>query len=141
MTDPVRRRLVRMAASMNARATRCGAQGHIEFMDLYTVMFRGGSDSCFYCGIGLEPMHGSFDHAIALDRGGSNRTNNIVRCCLTCQRSKHTKTPGEFRSSQDLSVTCALPGCGKSWNPRWGEYKRGMARFCSRSHAAKSRWV
>lgn len=131
-----RRRLVRMASSMNKRARRARVYGEVTWEQLAQL-----EGKCHYCRIDLEPMHGSYDHVVALDRGGPNWIGNIVRCCLTCQRSKHTKSIAEFAEAQTVEVVCALPGCGKRWTPRYAEYKRGMARFCSLSHAAKSRWV
>lgn len=131
-----RRRLVRMASSMNKRARRAGVYGEITWAHLMDL-----GDACAYCGIELEPMHGSYDHVESLDRGGPNVVANLVRCCMTCQRSKHTKSMAEFKEAQAVEVECALPGCGKRWRPRYGEWKRGMAKFCSLSHAAKSRWV
>lgn len=131
-----RRRLVRMAGAMNKRARSARVYGEVSWTDLAAL-----GDRCTYCGIDLEPMHGSYDHVIAIDRGGPNIAGNIVRCCMTCQRAKHTKTVEEFRVAQSVEVVCALPGCGRRWRPRYGEYRRGMARYCSLSHAAKSRWV
>jgi hypothetical protein len=98
-------------------------------------------DECFYCGIELSKMEGSYDHVIPWDQGGSNDPSNIVRCCLDCQRRKFNKTPEEFERHQKLTVTCALPGCDVTYQPRYAEYMRGMARYCSRSHAAASRWI
>ena len=134
--DEFRRRLVRVAAAMNKRARRHHAMGLLRWEDLAAL-----PAWCRYCGIGLEPLHGTFDHVVALERGGPNLPANLVRCCTKCQRSKFTKTAAEFAEANALVVTCALPGCGKTWKPRYAEYKRGAARFCSLSHAAKSRWV
>lgn len=96
---------------------------------------------CFYCGTELSIMNGTWDHKTPFDKGGSNQLRNIVRCCFTCNRRKFTKTPAEFATHEETWVTCALPGCGKQWQPRYAELLRGMAKYCSRSHAAKSRWV
>jgi hypothetical protein len=125
--------LVRKASAMNTRSKKIGARGTIA-----AEMLAMKDDRCFYCGIGLEPMHGTFDHRIALDRGGSNTPDNIERCCVSCQRRKFTKSEEEFRSYiEEGAIVCALPGCGETWIPRFAERQRGMAKFCSRSHAAK----
>lgn len=118
---------------MNKRAAKNGARGTITAELLYSL-----GNICAYCRTELEPMHGSYDHRIALDRGGSNTIDNLVRCCITCQREKFTKTPEEFAEHQATVVTCALPGCIVTWQPRFAERQRGMARYCSRSHAAKA---
>lgn len=133
---PQQRRLIRMAASMNRRAQRYGQPGRVDWEDLYSL-----GQQCWYCGIGLEPMHGTYDHVVALDRDGPNTRENLARCCMTCQRSKATRSAEEFLQSQHLQVTCALPGCGETFTPRYSEWKRGMAKYCSLSHAAKGRWT
>lgn len=97
-------------------------------------------DECFYCGVSLSKMEGSFDHVLAFGEGGSNDPSNIVRCCVTCQRKKFTKTAAEFEEHKAMTRVCALPGCDVVFTPRWAEAKRGMARYCSLSHAAKSRF-
>ena len=135
MSDP-RRRLQRIAAAFNAKGRRMNVPGVITAEMLATM-----PGACFYCGTRLAIMDGTFDHKIPFDRGGDNRLNNVVRCCMSCNRRKFNKTPEEFVTYEGTTVTCALPGCGVTWQPRYAERLRGMAKFCSRSHAAKSRWV
>lgn len=129
-----KRRLGRIAAGFNSKARRLGRRGVVLWTHLYALPL-----SCYYCGIGLSQMDGSFDHMIAFDQGGSNDPSNIVRCCLSCQRRKFTKTEAEFAEHRTMTAICAT--CGKVWQPRYAEQKRGMARYCSRSCSAKSRWM
>lgn len=118
---------------MNMRARKVGARGVIT-----PEMLAAKPGWCAYCKVQLEPGHGTFDHRVALDKGGSNTYDNIERCCVTCQRQKFTKSEEEFLAYVSGGcVTCALPGCYESWLPRFAERQRGMAKFCSRSHAAK----
>lgn len=131
------RRLVRIAHRMNQRAKRYGS-GEITAADLAMVVMR--SDSCHYCGIGLERGQGSFDHSTPLDRQGRNASDNIVRACYSCNRTKFTKTPEEMQKYHGITVTCALPGCGVKFKPRYAEWVAGRAKFHSRSCAAKSRF-
>lgn len=131
---PIQRRLQRIASGFNSKAKRFGRRGVVTWRHLYDL-----PDTCFYCGIGLSKMEGSFDHVIAFDRGGANDPSNIVRCCVTCQRRKFTKTKEEYAEHQRMVRDC--PVCGSTFTPRWAEAQRGMARFCSHSCAAKSRWV
>ena len=129
----VHRWLSRKASSMNMRARKVRARGIItpEALALKPQV-------CFYCGTELAFGHGTYDHRVALDKGGSNQADNVVRCCITCQRKKFTKSEDEYRTFiENGSVTCALEGCSISWTPRFAERQRGMAKFCSRSHAAK----
>ena len=129
---PVIRRLSRIASGFNTKGRRLGRRGTVTWKHLYEL-----GDYCFYCDIGMDKMDGSYD----FDQGGSNDPSNIVRCCVSCQRRKFTKTPEEYAEHRLMRVTCALDGCDKVFTPRYAEAKRGMAKYCSLSHAAKSRWV
>ena len=127
-----KRRRQRITAKANARARAAHAPGVLGWWML-------SGDECWDCGVGLEPSMGSWDHVIALDRGGTNYLTNIVRCCYDCQRSKFTKTPAELEEYRDLVVTCANPDCGVQFKPRWAECKRGMARFHSHACAGAAK--
>jgi hypothetical protein len=83
-------------------------------------------------------MHGSFDHRVPFDRGGSNLRENITFGHLSCNRNKYTKSPSEHAEYQALTVTCPIDG--KEFRPRHADWKRGLGRFCSRSCSAASRW-
>jgi HNH endonuclease len=135
--SPEYRRLVRLAAGYNRKARMYGSRGTVTADDLMVLSV--SSPQCEYCGVSIETGHGSFDHAIALDRGGRNAIENMKRCCLTCQRRKFTKSPAEYMAHQDLVSTCQV--CGREFQPRWAEYQRGVARTCSRSCAARKRWL
>lgn len=138
MTAPVsqKRRLQRIASGFNAKARKYRVSG-VTTAEMLAAM----PPFCHYCRVTLRISDGTWDHVIPFDRGGSNELSNIVRCCMTCQRRKFTKTPAEFAEHKAMVATCALPGCEVTWQPRYAEAKRGMARYCSRSHAAASRWV
>jgi hypothetical protein len=131
-----RRRLGRIASAFNVKGRRLGVPGTVT-----AEMLARMPQSCHYCGISLGIMDGTWDHSIAFDKGGDNMLSNIVRCCTTCNRRKFSKSPEEFVTHDKTTAVCALPGCGNEWQPRYAEYKRGMARYCSRSCSAKSRWV
>jgi len=122
---------------MNAKARRLGRAGRIHWADLYRLEVE--TPECFYCHIGLEVGQGTFDHVLALDAGGTNDPRNVVRCCMTCNREKFTKTAAEFAMHRDLVVACEV--CGKSYKPRWAEYQNGRARTCSHACAARKRWA
>lgn len=128
------RRLIRLAGAMNAKARRLGVVGTISAVELAVK-----PKSCFYCGVTLEDGQGTFDHVIPWDRKGTNVSENIVRCCLSCNRRKFTKTPSEFQAHKELTSTCIV--CGQTFHPRWAEWMAGRARTCSRSCAGKRRWA
>lgn len=133
------RRLVRLAAAYNAKARRLGVRGVVTAENLWIIELTGLA--CAYCGVWLEHGQGTFDHVVPMKDGGRNDLSNIVRCCLTCNREKFTKTPAQLAEHRSRVVTCARPGCGKQYRPRWAEWEAGRARVCSRSCAAKMRWV
>lgn len=131
-----KRRLGRIAAGFNRKARILGRRGVLLWSHLAVK-----PSECFYCGVHLGIMDGTWDHRVPFDLGGSNEPDNIVRCCYDCNRRKFSKTEAEFAEHKAMWVTCALPGCDVQWKPRYAERKRGMAKYCSRAHAAKSRWV
>lgn len=133
----LQRRLVRLANAINTKAARLGAYGRLTAIDLAVIV--RDHPRCAYCQIGLEPDQGTFDHVVPFDRGGRNTAENVVRSCLTCNRTKFTKTPEEH--AEYLSATVECPIDGTLFRPRWSQLTTGNGRFCSRACAAKSRWV
>lgn len=135
--SPEYRRLVRLAGGYNRRAEQAGVIGTVTAHDLEWI--EAVEDCCHYCRIGLEVGQGTFDHIIPLHLGGRNVRTNISRCCTQCQRMKFTKTAEDFAAHIALVSKCEV--CGNEFKPRWAEYKRGLARICSRSCSAKKRWI
>lgn len=125
----LQRRLVRLASAMNQKALLLGATGRVTAEELAQVI-EASDGVCAYCGAELPDMEGTFDHVVPYANGGENLTTNIVRACLSCNRTKATKTPEELKAFANLRVTCA---CGKIFRPRWADWKRGYGRACSRS--------
>lgn len=127
---PVQRRLVRLAQAMNAKAVRLGAVGRVTAAELGMVIL-ASEGRCNYCGVDIGPMEGSFDHVIPFALGGVNLIVNIVRCCITCNRTKGwAKNPAELLEYASLRVTC--PVDGTVFRPRWADWKRGLGKTCSR---------
>jgi len=127
-----------VADRMNRRAVDADVRGQITAEDLAYVILLS-RDRCHYCGIAVERTGGAFDHVTPLDRGGPNDITNIVRSCMTCNRRKFTKNPAELARFDTLIVNCKV--CGTQFKPRWAEWSNGRARTCSRSCAAKTRWM
>jgi 5-methylcytosine-specific restriction endonuclease McrA len=134
LTYAQKRRLQRIASTFNARARKLRAPGVVSWQMLLSL----GSE-CAYDGTLMSINDGSYDHVIPFENGGTNHITNIVRCCMTCQRTKYTKTPIEFAQHRALEVTCARPGCGNTYQPRWAEYTNGRARYCSHACAGWAR--
>lgn len=131
-----RRRLIRLAYAINSKAGRVGASGRVTAEDLGRILL--ANPMCEYCGVTLEPGHGSFDHRIPFDSGGQNVPSNITRCCVRCQRSKFTMPYKEWLVFMNLTLPCAV--CGKQFRPRHTEWKSGRAKTCSHRCAATYRW-
>lgn len=130
------RRLERLAHGINRKARAVGAVGTIFAADLARIEL--DHKTCRYCGVGLEIGQGSFDHIISFDKGGANKFHNIARCCMSCQRSKFTKSEQEFAEYSVLELVCPIDG--KRFRPRHGDWRKGLGRYCSRSCSAKARW-
>ena len=54
----------------------------------------------------VEPYLGaSLDHKIPLCRGGTNKADNLVVCCIGCNMEKNNMTENEFvRGKQGVSL-------------------------------------
>jgi 5-methylcytosine-specific restriction endonuclease McrA len=50
---------------------------------------------CQYCGTRFSSEDLTYDHVIPKSRGGKTRWDNIVTCCIPCNRRKGGRTPGE----------------------------------------------
>ncbi|MDY6880003.1 MAG: HNH endonuclease [Desulfatiglans sp.] len=50
---------------------------------------------CQYCGNQFPPEELTYDHVIPKFRGGKTRWDNIVTCCIRCNRKKGGHTPRE----------------------------------------------
>lgn len=59
-------------------------------------------DPCFYCGVYESKTGRTIDHFIPLAMRGSNRKENLVAACSTCNSVKGARlpTPGEIRKFQ-----------------------------------------
>ena len=51
--------------------------------------------SCQYCGKVFPTMDLTFDHVVPVAQGGRKDWENIVTCCVTCNRRKGGRTPAE----------------------------------------------
>ncbi|MFN8061009.1 MAG: HNH endonuclease [Vicinamibacterales bacterium] len=51
--------------------------------------------SCQYCGDVFSAVDLTFDHVIPVAQGGRKDWENIVTCCVTCNRRKGGRTPDQ----------------------------------------------
>jgi hypothetical protein len=89
---------------------------------------------CRYCDIRVDLMMASFDHVEPLSKGGTNYVSNLATCCITCQRTKHTKSPEEHAEYQAMVRVCPIDGT--RFRPRWADVVRGFGHYCSRRCSA-----
>jgi 5-methylcytosine-specific restriction endonuclease McrA len=50
---------------------------------------------CQYCGSEFDPSRLTFDHVVPVARGGLKTWENIVTCCIECNRRKGDRLPEE----------------------------------------------
>ncbi len=50
---------------------------------------------CQYCGRKFSSEDLTYDHVLPKSRGGKTKWENIVTCCMECNRKKGGRTPGE----------------------------------------------
>jgi 5-methylcytosine-specific restriction endonuclease McrA len=48
---------------------------------------------CQYCGHRFSPAQLTFDHVVPVARGGHKGWDNIVTCCIPCNRRKGDRRP------------------------------------------------
>ena len=65
-----------------------------QWKKLRQMVFKKDHYSCKYCGstVLLE-----CDHVVPFSRGGRSILNNLATACRHCNRSKHSRTPDEWR--------------------------------------------
>jgi 5-methylcytosine-specific restriction endonuclease McrA len=51
--------------------------------------------SCQYCGVRFASGELTFDHVVPVAQGGRKDWENIVTCCVSCNRRKGGRTPAE----------------------------------------------
>lgn len=51
--------------------------------------------SCQYCGKPFASSELTFDHVVPVAQGGRKDWENIVSCCITCNRKKGGRTPAQ----------------------------------------------
>lgn len=82
--------------------------------------------SCQYCGTVFPTSELTFDHVIPAAHGGGKDWENIVTCCITCNRRKGGRTPQQARmhlvrpprrpeKSPALRITIGLRQAPESW--------------------------
>src|ERR1051326_4745330 len=82
--------------------------------------------TCQYCGDGYSTSELTFDHVVPVAQGGRKDWENIVTCCVTCNRRKGGRTPAEAGmhllkaprrpdSAPAIRITVGLRHAPESW--------------------------
>ena len=66
--------------------------------------------TCQYCGDSYVTSDLTFDHVIPVAQGGRKDWENIVTCCVTCNRKKGGRTPAEAGMGRVEERTSSLWG-------------------------------
>ncbi|MCM2258601.1 MAG: HNH endonuclease [Vicinamibacteria bacterium] len=69
------------------------AFAHVPFSR--TNVYARDQHRCQYCGHRFAPVELTFDHVVPVARGGQKGWDNIVTCCIPCNRRKGDRTPEE----------------------------------------------
>jgi len=81
---------------------------------------------CQYCGETFPTSELTFDHVVPVAQGGKKNWENIVTCCVACNRRKGGRTPGQAGlhlvrtprrpdKSPALRITVGLRRTPESW--------------------------
>ena len=81
--------------------------------------------SCQYCGEAFPTSELTFDHVVPVAQGGRKDWENIVTCCVTCNRRKGGRTPAEAAmhllkpprrpEPESIRITVGLRNAPESW--------------------------
>ena len=66
-----------------------------EFSPTRKNIFRRDNNCCQYCSCPLNVENATVDHVLPRSKGGKHKWDNVVACCLKCNRKKGNRTPQE----------------------------------------------
>lgn len=90
-------------------------------------LFARDANSCQYCGAKHESSELTYDHVVPRSMGGKTDWQNIVTCCINCNRRKGGRTPEQAgmrllraprrpeRLPGVLTVTIGLSSAPDAW--------------------------
>jgi 5-methylcytosine-specific restriction endonuclease McrA len=84
------------------------------------------NSTCQYCGVAFSTNELTFDHVVPAAQGGRKDWENIVSCCITCNRRKGGRTPQQAgmhlvraprrpEKAPALRITIGLRQAPESW--------------------------
>ena len=68
-----------------------------QFSPTRKNILRRDNNTCQYCSCHLNKNNATIDHVLPRSRGGKHKWDNVVSCCLKCNRKKGNRTPSEAK--------------------------------------------
>ena len=84
---------------------------------------------CQYCGREHPVSELTFDHVVPVSQGGRKNWENIVTCCVTCNRRKGGRTPRPGGTARHPAAAPAHPGAGGAADLRPAQRAGELARL------------
>ena len=85
--------------------------------------------TCQYCAEHIPTQELTFDHVVPVSQGGRKDWENIVTCCVSCNRRKGGRTPEEARMRLVQAAATARFGSRHSHHDRAAQRTRQLARL------------
>ena len=85
--------------------------------------------TCQYCNTVFSTHDLTFDHVLPVSQGGRKDWENIVTCCVTCNRRKGGRTPDEARMRLVRHPRRPDVGAGHPHHHRAAQRARELARL------------
>lgn len=82
------------ARNFGRRARKANAEGKYTVADT-ELQYKRQKGRCYWCSTKVGKSYHA-DHIVPLSRGGSNRPENIVIACPSCNTSRQNKLPHEW---------------------------------------------
>ena len=124
----VRSRLVQFQAPVgHPPAALHQDQANIDYVPFSRANIYARDDhSCQYCGEVFPTSDLTFDHVVPVAQGGRKDWENIVTCCISCNRRKGGRTPAEAgmhlirvpkrpEKAPAIRITVGLKNAPDSW--------------------------
>jgi 5-methylcytosine-specific restriction endonuclease McrA len=88
MDESFRRAEYQRHLAKKRRHRRWMAERNDDVEPGYVERMRATAEHCYLCGIRLDEVVRTVDHAIPLSRGGRHQKSNLFACCLSCNSKK-----------------------------------------------------
>jgi 5-methylcytosine-specific restriction endonuclease McrA len=103
---------------------RIRVRRHVEYVPFSRAnIYARDNHSCQYCGEVLASSELTFDHVVPVAQGGRKDWENIVSCCIGCNRKKGGRTPEQAgmrlvrppKRPDRIRITIGLRNAPESW--------------------------